>query len=74
MFSDWILSLPSLSNTGVSLETFCKIIKGIITCWLWKRGVTNFCRGNATIESINNMIFKLRDNELTLLWKFTSLK
>ena len=39
-FSDLILSLPSLSNTGFSLETFCKIIKGIITRWIWKSGVT----------------------------------
>ena len=41
-FSDLILSPPSHSNTGVSLETFGGIIKGITTLWLWKRGVTKF--------------------------------
>ena len=71
---DLILSSPSLSNTGVSLETFCKIIKSIITLWLWKRGVTNFFRGNATSVSLNVLIFKLLDSELTELWKFISLK
>ena len=74
IFSDLILSPTSLSNTGVSLETFCKIIKGIITLWLWKRGLTNFFRGNATSVSLNVLIFKLWDSELTELWKLISLK
>ena len=73
IFSDLILPSPLLSNT-VSLETFGKIIKGIITLWLWKRGVTNFFRGNATSVSLNVLIFKLWDSELTELWKFISLK
>ena len=73
-FSDLILSPPSLSNTGVSLETFCKIMKGLVTLWLWKRGVTNLFRGNATSVSLNVMVFKFCDRELTGLSKLISLK